>query len=204
MYCKHCGEKIPKDSKFCRHCGNKIVGNRHKELSIAEEMTKSSTKLDYAGFWIRLGAYLIDYLVVGVGYIFVIGFVLGPIFGEGVWDLSNMVSSYLSFVIYNTLVLSIWSTTPGKHLYGLRILTKNKERLGFGSALGRSLLQPLSLLFFGVGYWNMNKNDKRQAWHDTKTGTIVVKEERRLVLAYILTAIAVIVWAYLYSLSEGQ
>jgi len=202
MYCKHCGKKIPEGSKFCRYCGNKLVGGS-ETVSIADEITKSSTKLEYAGFWIRFGAYAIDILGM-VGGMFVIGFILSLIFGEGVWEWPEIIWSYLSYVIYSTFTLSIWSTTFGKYLYGLRVLTEDKEELDFGLALKRSLLQPLSTFFFGIGYWNMNKNDKKQAWHDTKVRTIVVKEEKGLALAYIVTIIAVIVWAYLYSLGMEQ
>ncbi|MCD8506690.1 DUF805 domain-containing protein [Candidatus Woesebacteria bacterium] len=34
MYCKHCGKKIPENSKFCRFCG--------KDLNVSKSKTKSS------------------------------------------------------------------------------------------------------------------------------------------------------------------
>ena len=37
MHCKHCGEKIEKDSKFCSFCGGKIT---HTEKIIEPEKTK--------------------------------------------------------------------------------------------------------------------------------------------------------------------
>lgn len=203
MYCRHCSKKIPEGGKFCRHCGNRLVGSR-EEAPMVDEMVESSTKLEYAGFWIRFGAYIIDLLGMW-GIAFAVGLVLSLMFGESVLDGSNMVWVYFPYVIYNAFALSIWSTTFGKYLYGLRVFSEKKEDLNFKTALTRSLLQPFSaLLFFGMGYWNMNKNDKKQAWHDKIAKTMVVRDEKRLTLAYIITIIAAIVWASFYSLGMQQ
>ena len=204
MFCKHCGKEIPENSKFCRYCGNQLLSSHKIHAVIEESINKNRLKkLEYAGFWIRLGAYAIDVLGIIVSML-LIGVALSFLFGEGVWGWSEFIWSYLSYVAYNTFALSIWSTTFGKYMYGLKVVTETNKPLDFGTALKRSFLQPLSTFFFGVGYWNMNKNNKKQAWHDTKTGTIVVREEKNLALAYIATVIAVIVWAYFYSLGMEQ
>lgn len=202
MYCKHCGKKIPESSKFCRYCGSRLVGSR-EVVSAGDEITKSAINLDYAGFWIRFGAYIIDILGM-LGGAIAIGAILGYLFGDSVDELPDIFWNYFSYVIYNTFALTIWSTTLGKYLFGLKVVTEKNEDLNFGLALKRSLLQPLSTFFFGVGYWNMNKNDRKQAWHDTKTGIIVTREKKNLALAYIVMVIAIIVWAYFYSLGMEQ
>jgi len=202
MFCKHCGKEIPENSKFCRYCGNQLLSS-HKIHAVIEENIneKRLKKLEYAGFWVRLGAYAID--VLGMeGCVLLIGIALSLLFGEGVWEWPRIIWGYLSYVVYNTFTLSIWSTTFGKYLYGLSVVTEAGEKLEFGTALKRSLLQPLSTFLWGVGYWNMNKNDKKQAWHDKKSGTIVIKKKKNLILAYVLTLIGAIVWAYLYSLNK--
>ena len=205
MYCKHCGKKIPESSKFCRYCGNNLLDSHEAELQeINDKVTDvSSNKTEYADFLIRFGAYTIDILGMAGGA-FLIGIVLSLLFRDGVYEWPDIIWSYFSYVIYNTFTLSIWSTTFGKYLYGLSVLTKDGDDLNFSIALKRSLLQPLSTFLFGIGYWNMNKNDKKQAWHDTKVDTIVVREKKNLALAYIVTVIAIIVWAYLYNLGIEQ
>ena len=202
MFCKHCGEEIPENSKFCRYCGNQLLSS-HKIHAVIEENINENRlkKLEYAGFWVRLGAYAIDVLgMTGGGLL--IGIALSLLFGEGVWEWLEFIWGYLSYVVYNTFTLSIWSTTFGKYMYGLKVVTETNEPLDFGTALKRSLLQPLSTFFFGIGYWNMNKNNKKQAWHDTKATTIVIREKKNLTLAYILTLIGIIIWAYLASLNK--
>jgi len=204
LFCNKCGKENPDNAFYCGACGAKVVAVREQQTVVKEDLVNSRVdkgpgKLEYAGFWIRLGAFVIDVLGM-VGGAVVIGYVLGYLFGEGVSERPEIFWNYSSYALYGTFTLTIWSTTFGKYMYGLKVLTKDNKNLSFGLSLKRSLLQPLSTLFFGVGYWNMGKNDKKQAWHDIKTGTVVVREERGLVLAYVVTVIAAIIWIYLYSL----
>lgn len=204
MYCKHCGKEIPENSKFCRYCGNALSGSNITRSAIEDSVTeKSREKVEYAGFWIRLGAYIIDFLGIMAGA-FALGLVIGYLFGEETVNvLPEIFWSYFSYVIYSTFALTIWSTTLGKYLYGLNVATEDNESLTFGRSLKRSLLQPLSTLFFGIGYWNMGKNPKNQAWHDKSAGTVVVHKQRNHLLAYAVTFIALIAWAYLaYGLEQ--
>jgi len=213
MFCKHCGKEIPENSKFCRHCGNKLsIEHKNESLRIDDRIDdKSSEKVEHASFWVRLGAYTIDIIgmITGVvAFSYVLGYVGGYLFGESfvevIDNIPETIWGYFGYAVYSTFTLTIWSTTFGKYMYGLRVVTEGNEDLDFGQALKRSLLQPLSTLLFGVGYWNMNKNPKKQAWHDKRANTVVVRERKNLTLAYIVTIIAVIIWAYLYSLGLEQ
>lgn len=202
-YCSKCGEKTKPDDTFCYNCGNKLTTEHKVEESKVDDKTnsKGNKNVEYAGFWIRLGAYAIDILGMAGGAV-VVWFVLSVLFGEEVYEWPDIVAGYFGYVIYSTFTLTIWSTTFGKYLYGLKVETESSNRLNFGRALKRSLLQPLSTVLFGIGYWNMNKNPKKQAWHDKRANTVVVRERKSLALAYIVTIIAVIIWAYLYSLEQ--
>ena len=37
MYCQHCGERIPKNSKFCSNCGNDVSGEKLSERTLKKE-----------------------------------------------------------------------------------------------------------------------------------------------------------------------
>jgi len=159
--------------------------------------------VEYAGFWIRFGAYIVDLLGMVAGAL-IVGFYLGYLFGEEFINaLPNVFWNYSSYVIYSTLTLTIWSTTFGKYMYGLKVRTGTNEDLDFNRALKRSLLQPLSTLFFCARYWGMGKDAKSRAWHDKKAKTVVIREKKNLVPAYILTAVAAVTWLYLSALSAG-
>mgnify|MGYP001564100041 CR=1 FL=1 len=200
MYCKHCGKEIPENSKFCRYCGNQLTVSNKAHVVAEEAHQVGSERVEYAGFWVRFGAYVAD--LSGMFLIsFLIGVVLYAFLDETTADslidsTPDFIYGYFAYAIYNTISLSVFSTTFGKYLYGLSVTTENNESLTFGRSLKRSLLQPLSTLFFGAGYWNMGKNPKNQAWHDKSVGTVVVRKQRNLVFAYIVTLIALIAWAY--------
>jgi len=196
MYCPNCGKENSAVSQFCEYCGteqsNAIVT---KTPSESQQNSIIMVSTDYAGFWIRFGAYMIDMLGVYV-VVIILGFAL-VLFNktEILNTIPHFFISYVCFVIYNTLSLTIWSTTFGKMLYGLSVKLINNEKLTYVIALKRSLLQPLSTLFFGIGYINMRKNPYNQAWHDKLSGTIVVCHKRASIFAYIFTVIALIEWA---------
>jgi len=202
MYCKYCGKEIPVNSKFCRYCGNeiKMSTNDTKTPKVGSIKMVDKRKKIYGGFIIRLGAYFADLL--GLLLIaFMLGTVLYMFLDERVVDslldsIPDVIYGYFAYVIYNTITLTIWSTTFGKYLYGLRVSNEDNSNLNFGESLTRSLLQPFSTIFFGIGYWKLNKNTKRQAWHDKTAKTVVTKVEKNLIPAYIVTAIASIVWYY--------
>jgi uncharacterized RDD family membrane protein YckC len=199
MYCKYCGKEIPENSNFCRYCGGKLLTyykSKSEEIS-SRAPDINSDKVEYAGFWVRFGAYMIDLLAIAVILI-----IIGFLFGDFVHDenpLLDFILSYCAYVIYSTFALSIWSTTFGKYLYGLRVITKDEDNLSFSISFKRSLLQPLSTLFFGIGFWRINDNNKKQAWHDTQADTVVIREKKNSTLAFVLTIIVVIIWVYLYT-----
>jgi uncharacterized RDD family membrane protein YckC len=186
-YCTNCGENNIEVASFCKKCGKNIV----KE------------ELYSVGFWIRFGAYFID--LIGV---FLLAFLLGVIaYLIGFTSLEQVsqtpfIFDYIVWVVYSTIFLALWSTTPGKKIYGIEVLRENEEKLDFSTSLKRSLLQPLSLFFFGCGYWNMNKNPQKQTWHDKKVHTIVIGKKRsNYVFPILLTIIGLII--YFWSRSSG-
>jgi len=211
MICYICGNEIPNISKFCRFCGaaqeelvavkttaqpiTQLTENTHTTVESSRtaripEGTNVTTSPRYGGFLIRLAAYILDYgllLIVFIG----IGLIIGSDAYEKVIANNSTIFGYLGFVVYNIFFLSTWSTTPGKALYGLRVAYKvNGQKVSFGTALGRSILQIISTFLFGVGYWNMGSDKYKQAFHDVQTKTVVLREEVNLALPLILTAVA--------------
>lgn len=184
MFCKYCGKELPDNSKFCRFCGKKLSkAQSNEDLSKNEENT-----VTYAGFWIRLAAYCVDYSI-----LFFMA-VVALMFFENNWsDDAYGLFLTIGFVIYGVFFLSTWSKTPGKSLLNLIILNeKDMSHLTGGQALKRSLLQIISTLFFGIGYWNMGKDEEKQAFHDKETGTVVIQTDKPSTLAYIIAVLSVL------------
>lgn len=202
MYCSNCGKHNTEDCKFCQYCGSKIE-TVHGVESVKEE-GRNSEKLQYCGFWIRLGAYFADFI--GVILLALVFGVIESLLGmSDVLSKIGILGDYLIWVVYSTFFLSIWSSTPGKMLYGLRVEKDNGDKLDFSTSVIRALLQPLSFIFFGAGFWNMGKNEKQQAWHDKRAETIVVGEKKgNYIIQIIISVIGLILYVYLRSLSTGQ
>ena len=100
-----------------------------------------------AGNWARLFAYVVDlvcFWLIAVLVAFLLGLSIGwgvpnvdlNVVG-GLAQLSGWVVLVLYFAIFHA---SKWQGTPGKIAAGLRIVTHDGQRLGFGKAAGRALL----------------------------------------------------------------
>ncbi|WP_017726417.1 RDD family protein [Halalkalibacterium ligniniphilum] len=87
-----------------------------------------------AGFWIRLGASILDSLVISIP-IFVIGFIIGMSQDvlEGIQGLTN--------VLYSLIVPVIWAGyTVGKRVCGIRIVKVDGSNVGIGTMLLRVIV----------------------------------------------------------------
>jgi uncharacterized RDD family membrane protein YckC len=79
-----------------------------------------------AGFWVRLGAAILDGLIIGVPLAIISYLVTGS--AE-----DNIFTSTLNF-LYTLLVPVVWAGyTVGKKIVGVRIAKVNGEKLGFGT-----------------------------------------------------------------------
>lgn len=135
--------------------------------------------VEYAGFWIRLGAVLIDLMVMGVvlyipsTVIYGSEYWVGDQFFYGFWDL------IFSYVL--PLVGTIWfwlrfSGTPGKMALKLKIVDAGTgNKLTFGQAIGRYFAYILSAIPFFLGYIWVGFDKRKQGWHDKLAGTVVIR-----------------------------
>jgi uncharacterized RDD family membrane protein YckC len=73
---------------------------------------------------------------------------------------------------------SRWQATPGKLLVGLRVTTMNGKRPGFWRVSLRYFLGFLSAMAVGVGFFRIFLSEKRQAFHDAETGTLVLLRDQ--------------------------
>ena len=135
--------------------------------------------VEYAGFWIRLGAVLIDLMVMGVvlyipsTVIYGSEYWVGDQFFYGFWDL------IFSYVL--PLVGTIWfwlrfSGTPGKMALKLKIVDAGTgNKLTFGQAIGRYFAYILAAIPFFLGYIWVGFDKRKQGWHDKLAGTVVIR-----------------------------
>jgi len=128
-----------------------------------EEITNSET--NFGGFWIRLAAYLIDFVVIAIPLVIIESFL--------------SINSYLIpavWCIYNTCFHSSnWQATIGKRVLGLKVVNIYGERISFARALGRHFALNLSILLLYIGILMIEWTEYMQGLHDLIAKTYVIK-----------------------------
>lgn len=114
-----------------------------------------ATDTEYASFGERAVALFIDLLIVSVPSIFV-----------------PFIAPWLYFAL---LEGSSGGATVGKRMMGLRVLTTDGKRIGFGVATGRYFANFLNVITGFLGYFIMLFSGRNQCLHDMITSTVVVR-----------------------------
>jgi len=135
---------------------------------------------NYAGFWIRTVAALIDTIFI----VIVVLPLLSIIYGTGYWDSESPVQGFWD-VLFNYLfpaivVIVFWvykSATPGKILTKLTIVdAKTGGKPSTGQFIGRYLGYFVSTIPFFLGIIWVAFDRRKQGWHDKLAGTVVIKK----------------------------
>jgi uncharacterized RDD family membrane protein YckC len=153
----------------------------------------------YAGFWLRVVAYIIDGIVLGVifGVLFLLGLAV-----VGVGSIETMVRGMhnggdaeppvafilmLIFISFLSLIAS-WlyhaylesspnQGTLGKMALGLIVTDLHGRRISFGHATGRFFAKIITgLIPLGIGYMMAGFTEKKQALHDMIAATLVLRK----------------------------
>lgn len=145
-----------------------------------------NNEIEYAGFWIRTGATLIDsvlLLMITLPLMF-------AVYGSEYWNVNDERVFYgsadvlINYIFPFIVVVILWvnkAGTPGKLVLGLRVIdAQSGEHLGIGQAIGRYLAYipaslPLMMGFFWIGW-----DSKKQGWHDKLAGTVVVRQKNHI------------------------
>lgn len=148
------------------------------------QMVSNSENRVYAGFFIRLAAFLLDMLLVNVLLMFIkipvwciqlaIGdsFLSSPIlFSYNIFDIFY----YLLTVGYFILATYFCGTTLGKYLMRIKVVSADGQKLSFISVLIRETVgRYLSAFIIYIGYMLAGWNNKKQGLHDKIADTYVV------------------------------
>ncbi len=117
---------------------------------------ESEVSVEPAGFWVRGGALLVDFVILALAALIPVPMV-----------------SWLVGPVYKTIFVSQGGQTPGKMAAGLRVIRADGEPVSVGRALGRALAEYVSGIVLGLGYVAAAFGEKR-ALHDYIAGTRVV------------------------------
>ena len=142
-------------------------------------------QVDYAGFWWRVLAYIIDGLIIGL-----IFFPLGMAVGVGLVASGadpnsptmpavniglNGIQILATWLYYAFCESSAWQGTIGKKVCGLRVTDMSGNRVTFGRATGRYFGMILSGMICSIGFLMVAFTEKKQGLHDMLASTLVLK-----------------------------
>ncbi len=133
----------------------------------SELRTASGPSGPRAGFWARLGAQILDSLIVAVPA--VLFFVL---FSQGLAYVLTIVVSF-GYTIY--FEGGPTGQTLGKRALGIRVIDfATGGPLGYGRALLRAVVEIFSGWVLYLGYLWMLWDREKQTWHDHAANSVVV------------------------------
>jgi uncharacterized RDD family membrane protein YckC len=185
VICIECGKSFPADevirygdSSVCANCKPVFVQK-------LQEGARLLGTMDYAGFWIRFAAKLLDGLILLVPIliltvIFLVPALQRPGRGQAPFmsvglQLGLQLAYYALAGVYNIFFLGRYGATPGKMALKIRVVTADGDKISYGRATGRFFGEILSGLVCNIGYIIAAFDDEKRALHDRICNTRVVK-----------------------------
>lgn len=210
MYCSKCGTEISTATTFCPTCGQPTLGGIPATPATPAAIAPSApgtfapatpaapiyyTGVQYAGFWLRFAAYLIDSLLATVAFVVLLIPILvfsgvmpaiGRISrGEDPADVFALVSSIFVaialslagiWLYYALLESSSWQGTVGKKALNLKVTDMSGNPVTFGRASGRFFARFITeLIPLKIGYILAGFTEKKQAIHDMIASCLVLR-----------------------------
>jgi uncharacterized RDD family membrane protein YckC len=123
--------------------------------------------LEYAGFWVRLGAGVTDLLILGFIVVIIAYFFPAPV----IWVTSGLVISvayWLGFWVWR-------GQTPGKMALGIKVIRTDSSPVKWQCALCRFLGYIVSVVTLFIGFIWVAFDGRKQGIHDKIADTYVVK-----------------------------
>jgi uncharacterized RDD family membrane protein YckC/Tfp pilus assembly protein PilE len=181
--CQSCQTPNPYTAKFCVNCGNSlaIASQSPYDSPQQQDAPPMAASYIYAGFWKRVIAYIIDYIII---YVLILTISVG-LLGVSVAPTSMNLAIAQTFAL-----LGIWLTicflyfallessssqaTLGKRLLGIKVTDMQGHQLSFAHAAGRQLSGIISNFTFSIGYLMAAFTGRKQALHDIIASAVVV------------------------------
>jgi uncharacterized RDD family membrane protein YckC len=193
MFCQHCGASLAAGAAFCATCGRPVAAGPAATIAAASPAAAAyaAPRPVYAGFWLRLVAYIVDALLLGIigGTIFFLFLALGWLSwrsGRG-WPAPGpefflsllmpmiLISVAIKWLYHAFLESSEWQATVGKKLVGVVVTDLTGNRIDFVRATWRHFAKILSGAILLIGYLMAGFTERKQALHDILAGTLVLR-----------------------------
>jgi uncharacterized RDD family membrane protein YckC len=199
VYCSKCGAPMADGAAFCSTCGqafsNAVALPRTPMMNVPA--VAPAPRVEYAGFWLRFVAYLIDGVVISLGLVLILiplifltglGALLSQIHPQdelndagvlliiGVIFLFLTVGLAVTWLYHALMESSEWQATVGKKALGLVVTDMAGRRVSFGRATGRHFAKIVTNMVPAfIGYIMAGFTEKKQALHDMMAGCLILR-----------------------------
>ena len=127
----------------------------------------SAATLPRAGFWIRVAAAFLDFLLIAVTTTMLHEMLRLRIEGPGLL--------FFGLAAYSAAMWKSRGTTIGGIICGLKVVRTDDRPIDWTIAIVRALSAFLSFAVAGLGFIWVAFDDEKQSWHDKIAGTTIVK-----------------------------
>jgi uncharacterized RDD family membrane protein YckC len=188
--CSECGRTFSKEelisfenAKVCANCKPAFIQKIKEGVSVAGIM-------EYAGFWIRCGAIIIDgiilwaaqmvvYAIFGIITAAVMPSMSGNPANSSFFIISQLMITLFSFAIsagYDIWFVGRFGATPGKMACKIKIVVPDGSRVSYSRALGRHFAKWISSMILGIGFLMAAFDDEKRTLHDRICETRVIRK----------------------------
>lgn len=158
---------------------------KEEEISIFPEYT-----ITYATFKQRLGAAILDYLILIIPNYLISDIVGGKNIVDEIINNNVQMSSIVGLLLQTLLSLLYFAfmesskarATVGKQALNIQVVTISEEQVSFARAFGRNFGKNLSFLLILLGYFMMLWDHRNQTLHDKMAGTLVINKKPEQVI----------------------
>jgi uncharacterized RDD family membrane protein YckC len=183
-YCNTCGNRFPAsdlamfgDSAVCAACKPAYVQR------LAQGMASTEIhRFEYAGFWIRFVAYVIDAIIMSaVRYMITLPLGLEtfirPLQRGFNWGFVGWATGIgtLVHLAYCTWFWTQRGATPGKMIFGLKVVRPDGSLISTGQAIGRFFCYFIDWFILAIGFMMAGWDDQKRALHDRICETRVIR-----------------------------
>lgn len=213
--CPNCSRHLTEpDTNFCPSCGTQVSQLHNEDDIHPDSLDLRDTdhlveSRPCAGFWIRLGAFWMDELVILLVAMFFGSLAYSTAMGQQLFPNFEKINLFiiLLFILYHGLFLGKFRTTPGKKFFGLAVIpSHDSERFGYSEAFLRTFGYFISELALGIGFLWIAFDKHKQGWHDKIARTRVIQKAKvplfnRLATLLLVTVLVGIMIALQFNLT---
>ncbi|MDY0973839.1 RDD family protein [Massilia sp. CFBP9012] len=138
---------------------------------------------EYVGFWLRVGAALLDTILMMMLTAPLLWYLYGPAYWHNPSFDGGLADLLIGWVLPAIVIMLFWlarSTTPGKMAIDAVIVdARTGARPSARQFLVRYIGYFVSSIPLGLGLIWVGIDARKQGWHDKMAGTVVVKRRRR-------------------------